>query len=554
MAETEHETTVKRCGLYIRVSTDRQAKVEEGSLKTQDHLLSQHIECKDKVGSERWKVIDRYVDEGKSAKDTNRPAYQRMRHDILAGRINTVVCTALSRISRSTRDLLEMVEFFQQHDVDFICLKESYDTTTPQGRLFVTLMGGLNQFEREQTSERTRSAFLARAERGLWNGGYVYGYNLDHEHRGHLKINEQEAAVVRLAFETYLREGSVLRTRAILNELGYRTKVYTSRRDKPHPAAPFSHGAMYQMLTNYAYIGKREVNKHHKRRKQDELPEEQRYRIVPAVWPAIVSEELFYKVQELLRQNAEVNNNMANPSKHFYLLNGGFLRCERCGTQMEGRNAWGHKGKKAYYYYYCKNRECRFRLGQGEVEHACAELIAQAAKSDGVLPQIVNRLNQRLKMDLPTLLQQRQRAENELKQVNAEAQDVLTKADLLNGGRIFAEERLKELAERRRGLETELGQLSGDISAADGDEVDEQAVRHMLDDCHNAFGEERPPYQRRELLRHIFEYLAISDTLCCVGIRLKPAILNSGWFEGATTFPKVERGAKISRLFAVSIR
>ncbi len=106
--------TMKLCGLYIRVSTEKQASVEEGSLKNQDYLLTQHIELKSKLGNERWAIVERYVDDGRSAKDTNRPAYQRMITDVESGRINTVLCLALSRISRSTKDLLEMLEFFQK--------------------------------------------------------------------------------------------------------------------------------------------------------------------------------------------------------------------------------------------------------------------------------------------------------------------------------------------------------------------------------------------------------------------------------------------------------
>ena len=68
--EIQKEEKMKRCALYIRVSTDRQAKVEEGSLKNQDQLLTQHVEIKSKILEEQWLIVDRYVDEGKSAKDT----------------------------------------------------------------------------------------------------------------------------------------------------------------------------------------------------------------------------------------------------------------------------------------------------------------------------------------------------------------------------------------------------------------------------------------------------------------------------------------------------
>jgi site-specific DNA recombinase len=204
---------MKRCGLYIRVSTDRQAKVEEGSLKNQDQLLTQHVELKNKMDGEQWVIGERYIDEGKSAKDiTGRPAYLRMVEDIKRGRIDTIICTALSRISRSTRDLLDMIEFFKQHEVDFICLKEDFDTTTAQGKCFVTIMGALNEFEREQTGERMRTSILARAERGLWSGGRVFGYDPDPQRKGSLVPNPEEAKIVNFLYDTYLECGSVYET------------------------------------------------------------------------------------------------------------------------------------------------------------------------------------------------------------------------------------------------------------------------------------------------------------------------------------------------------
>ncbi len=545
--ETLCETIMKRCGLYIRVSTDRQAKVEEGSLKNQDYLLTQHVELKHKLGPEPWVIVERYIDEGKSAKDTKgRLAYLRMIDDAKQERINTVLCLALSRISRSTRDLLDMIEFFKQHGVDFICLKEDFDTTTAQGKCFVTIMGALNEFEREQTADRTRAAFLARAERGLWNGGYLFGYDLDPERKGYLKVNEQEAAVVNEAFETYLKTGSVLRTRHALNTKGHRTKVYTSRRGKLRPAAPFSHGGIYQLLTNYAYIGKREINKKLGKRSQVQLPEELRYRVVDAVWPAIVPEERFAEAQRLLKQNLESHYNYASPTKHFYLLNGGWLYCHRCGSVMEGRNGHGHKGQKTYYYYFCKNKVCRFRLPQAEIERACGALVQAAAEKEDVVPRIATKFNNRLKTYLPHLSVERRRLAEELRQVNAEAQTVLTRAEGIEGGRVFVEERLKQLADRRRHLESELERLRIEAAELDSYAVDEVRVRRMLEGCQAIFGEDMQPYKRRELLRAAIQRIEFSDTICRTGLKLSPALLDSPRSTGTDTFPNLTRGASIT--------
>ena len=266
---------MKKLGLYIRVSTERQVKVVEGSLKNQDQLLTHHVEFKSKLSNEQWVIVDRYVDEGKSAKDTKgRPEYQRMIQDIEKGKIDTVLCVSLSRISRSTRDLLDMVEYFKEMNVDFICLKEDFDTTTAQGKCFLTIMGALNEFEREQTSERTRSNMLARAERGLWNGGQLLGYNLNIEKKGYIIPNDEEKIIVNFCFDAYLECGSILKTCDVANSKGYHTKEYSTKGGNFHTSKKFGYTPMLKLLTNLAYIGKREINKYRMHKSQENLPED----------------------------------------------------------------------------------------------------------------------------------------------------------------------------------------------------------------------------------------------------------------------------------------
>ena len=132
--------------------------------------------------------------------------------------------------------------------MEFVCLKQNYDTTTPQGRLFVTIMMALAQFEREQTSERTSEATAARAERGLWNGGQLVGYDLDANRKGHLIPNADEVALVNFACDTYLACGSIKETTRIVNERGYRTKAYGSRRGKHHPGKSFNTSSIHFLL------------------------------------------------------------------------------------------------------------------------------------------------------------------------------------------------------------------------------------------------------------------------------------------------------------------
>jgi len=185
------------CGLYVRVSTEEQALVEEGSLKNQEQRLQDFIKWKNGgAADEAWIVVDTYQDV-KSAKDTNRPSYQRMIQDIKDGRINMVLFTELSRLSRSTMDFLQFGEFANENNANFLCLSHrDLDTSTVYGKSFFTLITILMEFERGINSTRSKEAYNARSNRGLKNGGHVFGYDLEPDKHGHLTINPDEAKVV----------------------------------------------------------------------------------------------------------------------------------------------------------------------------------------------------------------------------------------------------------------------------------------------------------------------------------------------------------------------
>jgi Recombinase len=109
---------------------------------------------------------------------------------------------------------------------------------------------------------------------------------------------------------------------ATLNDRGFRTKGYSSRRGKTHPPKRFWYTSMRWLLCNPSYIAKKEVNKKKRPLDQSRLPESQRYRIVDANWPPIVSKETFDKVQLLLGENLRSGHNRADTKKHVYLLQG----------------------------------------------------------------------------------------------------------------------------------------------------------------------------------------------------------------------------------------
>ena len=150
----------RRVGMVVRVSTDLQARNPEGSLTTQLQRLRQQVALKQANSLVGWNETALYELKAVPGKDSVRsPEFERLFADIRSGRVNTVMFTALSRLCRSVRDFLQFVAFLEEHGANFISLKEDYDTTSAHGRLIVTTIMALAQFEREQTAERTRDAF-----------------------------------------------------------------------------------------------------------------------------------------------------------------------------------------------------------------------------------------------------------------------------------------------------------------------------------------------------------------------------------------------------------
>jgi site-specific DNA recombinase len=492
------ESAPRLVALVVRVSTTRQADNEEGSLKTQLQRLRAHLAYKTDACGEDWREVALYELRAVSGKSSLRgPDLQRLVRDIEAGRVNTVLCTALDRVSRSVKDFLNFFELLAEHHVEFVSLREQYDTTSPQGKLFVTIMMALAEFEREQTALRTKDAVAARSERGLWNGGRLLGYDLDPDCKGYLLVNEQEAEVVRHAFAAYLQCGSLAGTAEMLNSWGYRTKAFTSRRGTVHPGKPFHITRLQYLLKNRAFIGMKEIAK---QKQVTHTAAEGEYREVPAVWPAIIDRETFDAVQALMAKNGQTRTNQAREHKHVYVLNTGLLFCGACGSQMEGRSGTGRLGTR-YYYYACTRKDCGMRVVAPEIEGAVLDRLGVLAREDGILTELVAATNSRLQRQLPTLGRRRKALERDLAQVGSQADQLLSDwGNFPESQRRLVREKLTALGERKEQLESALGEVDTEIAEVRTASLDADTVRTALGQIGAIYAQLRP-FEQKELFR-----------------------------------------------------
>ena len=137
---------------YIRVST-----VEQNEARQLEAM--------------QGKGIEKYFTEKVSAKNTDRPQLQKMLDYVREG--DTVYIHDFSRLARSTKDLLEIVELLNNKGVTLISNKENIDTSTPTGKLMLTMIGAIAEFERANLLERQKEGIEIAKRQGKYKGGQV---------------------------------------------------------------------------------------------------------------------------------------------------------------------------------------------------------------------------------------------------------------------------------------------------------------------------------------------------------------------------------------------
>jgi site-specific DNA recombinase len=207
---------------YIRVSTDRQA--EQGvSLEAQDAKVRAIATVQ---GAKQDEVI---VDGGESAKSLNRLGLLRLLSFVKSGKVRSVIIAKLDRLTRSVKDLCALLELFDKKNVALVSVAESLDTASATGRLVITIMDAVSQWERETIGERTRDALRHKKSNGECVGNIVYGYRLAKDGR-HLEPEAKEQAVVATICRLRKRGQSLRGIAATLNRQGHRTRRGTEWR------------------------------------------------------------------------------------------------------------------------------------------------------------------------------------------------------------------------------------------------------------------------------------------------------------------------------------
>jgi site-specific DNA recombinase len=215
---TKHAaTTVGRAVGYVRVSSDKQA-TGGVSLEAQTARIQAMATVQDAA------LLEVIVDAGESAKTLNRPGMVRLLELVDARQVQTVIVAKLDRLTRSVRDLADLLERFERRGVALVSVSESLDTGTAAGRLVLNVMMSVAQWEREAIGERTREALRHKKANGLRVGGIPYGFQMSADGRT-LEANAAEQRTIEIIRECRLAGFSLRQVAAELNRQGRSTRT-----------------------------------------------------------------------------------------------------------------------------------------------------------------------------------------------------------------------------------------------------------------------------------------------------------------------------------------
>ena len=355
-----YNTTIYNTALYMRLSRDDENYGDSVSIETQRTILQQYAK------EQGLHVVGEYVDDGWSGTNFERPDFQRMMDDVEAGKVNCIVTKDLSRFGREHVMMDYYLEFlFPEKRVRYIAVAENEDTEKGLSD-FVPFKNLFNEWFAKDTSRKVKAAFKAKFATGQRIGAYApIGYRKHPEIKNKLIIDEETRWIVEKIFDLAVHgRGAASITRILVEEkvptpgwLNYErygtfANIYAGA--PAEKAYAWTIAQVKSILKEETYIGHSVHNKQSnisfKNKKKVRKPKEEWYR-VEITHEAIISEEVFQKVQELI---ASRRRRQKNGTTQIF---SGLVKCADCGWSLAyGVNS---QNKTPYAHYHCS------KYGQG---------------------------------------------------------------------------------------------------------------------------------------------------------------------------------------------
>lgn len=499
----------KKCYIYTRVSTA--AQTEGYSLEAQQERLREYADYKN------LEIAGEYCDAGKSGKSiVGRPAFLQMLDDISSEKdnISFVLVFKLSRFGRNAADILKSLQLLEDYEVDLICVEDAIDSSTPGGKLTLTILSAVAEIERENINVQFMAGKMQKIFNGGWPGGPApYGYRSVNKE---LVVEPEEAEIVRLIFDRYIQDDGTLNGVAIwLNNNGY------SRISKGE-VKPFTYDFIVNVLDNPTYHGKinyfRRTNIKGIRKNPKDAVE------VDGIHEAIIDEDLWQQAREKREASSGRQEKVDEPDRVSLLS--GLIKCPACGNGLiaskskhVNRNRGGHY--KTIHYYSCRyyrksaGRTCEFKhtYNQTKVDSAVYEIVsnlaahpafekamAMAAGGDESVEAYEKRMKE-IRKDLYHQEHEKNRVGAELDNLDVLSDDYDTEYE-----RIQAE--MDDIYDRIESLELSLKKIKKKCSEARQGVSSIEGIKKILKNF-GKFYEKLTSEEQRELYRQFIERIEV---------------------------------------------
>lgn len=355
-----------RVAIYCRVSSDEQA--EKGTIQAQIDYARRYLELHGpEMGIDGYEF---YLDEGVSGTIAlpNRPDGSRLISDAKQKKFQALLVYRLDRLARSVKHVLDTYDLLDENGIGLKSMTEAFDTSTPTGKFFMTLLASIAALERETILERTQGGKERNAKEGKWvSGAPPFGYRIQDKR---LVIHEPEAETVRMIFRLYNEgeSGEGMSTVEIARYLNAnnRPTPSISKGTKNKSTGKWHAGHISIVLRTEAYSGNYTYLKRSKRKKET----------IELAVPPIISAKDFDKTQVRLIENANVARGRKG---HNYLLRGKVF-CAHCGRAMVGSSGDSKSGR-VYY-------RCTGTVDTGQGKKCDAKQIRATALEDAVWQDI----------------------------------------------------------------------------------------------------------------------------------------------------------------------
>lgn len=342
---------------YQRVSTDDQAR--EGV-----SLDAQREACALMARACRYEVREAISDPGWSGKDLQRPGMVRLLAQVDAGAVAGVIVYKLDRLTRSRRDLEDLLDRFDRAGVGLVSVSEKLDTSSPMGRFFVAMLGAIAQWERETIADRVLMGMRHRkAQGGFVGGNPPAGLRaIGQPGKRTLERHPQHGPTVAAAWPMIVSSGTLRAVAAHFDQHGV-----------PCRGKGWTMTAVQKLLRNERYIG------------------------------LLVDRATFDRADRVLRART-TGDGRPKPreaARPFVLT--GVARCPACSAAFVGVTAQGGGGK-LYRYYRCNNRIRRGRAACGQKdlsadrwEPAVIGAMVELVGDDGRMAQALAKVQRNLR-------------------------------------------------------------------------------------------------------------------------------------------------------------